>query len=100
MLTALSSGLTPATSNSFTITPGTGIIHFLSAPLSVTVGINFGPVTVIVTDAFGNLLTGPVVVNLRLSSGTISGGATSPTTNASGVATFDPLVENAKGNTD
>ncbi len=100
-LTALSSvptAVTAATSQSFTITPGRGIIHFLTGPLSATAGSDFGSVSVIVTDAFGNLLTGPVVVYLRLSSGTISGGVTSATTNASGVATFDPLVENAKGN--
>ena len=99
MLTALSSGLTPATSNTYTIAPGTEVIHFLSAPQSVQVGFNFGPVTVLVTDAYGNLLNNPVVVNVRLSSGTISAGSstTSRTTDSGGEATFGSLFENLAG---
>ncbi len=99
-LTALSSVPTPvtaATSQSYSITPGRGVIHFLVGPESTPAGTDFGSVSVIVTDAFGNLLTNSVVVYLRLSVGTISGGVTAVTTNASGVATFDPLIENVAG---
>ena len=94
-LTALSSGLTLALSNSFAISAGKGIIHFLTQPQNGTMGSTLASVTVLVTDTFGNPVAG-AVVNITLSSGTI-GGATPITTNSSGLATFNTLIENVAG---
>ncbi|QSQ25269.1 hypothetical protein JY651_10210 [Pyxidicoccus parkwayensis] len=68
-LAASSAGLTGATSNSFTVTSGTGMrLAFRAQPLGAVAGSDFAPaVEVVVQDARGNVaggFSGPVTVAL------------------------------------
>ena len=88
-LTASSSGLTNLISSPFTITAGAAAnIVFETQPNSVALNATLNPITVLVTDTFGNLVSGPVT--MTVSSGTLNG-TTTFTTNPSGLATFSNL---------
>ena len=97
-LTATAKGLTGAASNSFTIAPGAGILSFAGQPsASAAAGSDIGPVTVRVADKYGNGESG-VAVTLGLSSGSLTGGAQTLTTDATGDAVFSPVTEDRAGN--
>ncbi len=101
-LTAASSGSTSATSNSFTVAAGTTATKLLFGiqPSAVNAGSAITPaVTVRVTDAYGNTLTGNTsAVTIGISSGGVLAGSSTLTVNAvAGVATFSNLVPTAAG---
>ena len=75
-LRAAASGLASIISNTFTISVGTpSTLIYLSQPNSTTAGTVLNPVTLKVTDSFGNLI-GSTAVSMALSPGTLSGGTT------------------------
>ena len=102
-LSAASTGLTPATSTSFTITSGGGgptaaKLAFLVQPSHALVGATIGPaVQVVIEDANGNPVTNATnSVTLALTSGTGLGG-TLTVTPQNGVATFTDLALSVAG---
>jgi CSLREA domain-containing protein len=96
-LNASSSGLTGATSNAFTVSPGAfANLVFTQQPTNATAGVNLNPaVTVRATDLYGNSIAG-ISVSLASSAGTLNG-TTTLTTDSSGVATFSNLSLNTAG---
>ena len=94
-LTAASTGLTPAASDSFTISAVTAAnVVFVQQPTDATAGAAISPaVTVQLQDGSGNnVSTSGVSVTMSLSSGTGAlSGTTVQTTDASGLATFSDL---------
>ncbi len=108
VLTATSSSLTPAYSNSFNIGPGTGIkLFFNTQPLTAAAGepLTVMPPTiaVLVQDAYGNTATdSSAEITLTITPGTGSSGAVlSGTTQlkaTGGTACFEGLSINTVGN--
>ncbi len=100
-LTAVSSGLTGATSNAFNITAGAANhLAFSQQPSNTVAGTAINPaVTVRILDAFNNLTTSTANVNLAIGTnpggGTLSGTTTVAAVN--GVATFNTLSINQAG---
>ncbi len=94
-LTASAGGLTPAVSDSFTISPGAANqLVFVQQPGNGVAGAYINPpVTVRLKDQFtNNVLTAGVSITMSKASGTGTlGGVTARTTNGSGLATFDSL---------
>ncbi len=102
-LSAASTGLTPATSTSFTITSGgsgptAAKLAFLVQPSHALVGATITPaVQVVIEDANGNPVTNATnSVTLALTSGTGLGG-TLTVTPQNGVATFSDLALSVAG---
>ncbi len=100
-LTASGTGLTPAVSNSFTISAGTATqLAFVQQPTDDTAGtIITPPLTVQLKDAAGNdVASSGVLLSIALTTGSGTlGGTTSRATNAAGLATFDDLSINLVG---
>lgn len=100
-LTASSTGLTSAVSNSFTISPGPVTqLAFVQQPTNDTAGTVITPaITAQLKDAAGNnVSTSGVSIAMSLSSGTGAlSGTTSRTTGANGLATFNDLSVNFTG---
>jgi len=101
-LTAAASGLTPATSNNFTVNPGAPTkLAFGTQPANVEANAVFGaPVTATIVDAYGNVVTGAtnavtVDFGVNVWKSVFSNGSSlfgTKTANAvSGVATFNNL---------
>ena len=93
-LVATSSGLSGATSASFTIVGAATKLAFAGAPSSGTAGSTLGSVTVQVQDANGSLVTSSsalvtIAIGTNPGSGTLSG--TTSATAVNGVATFADL---------
>ncbi len=101
VLTATSTGLTSAVSNSFTITGGVpaSIVTTAGTPQSATVNATFGTnLQATVRDGGGNPVSGAVVTFTQPVSGAggnFAGGVNTATTNASGVATAATFTANA-----
>src|SRR5437870_4721392 len=101
-LTASASGLAPATSSAFDITPGAARqLAFTVQPVTSTAAVALAPaVQVSVLDASGNLVpafTGNVGVTLGNNPGGSTLGGTTPVAAVSGVATFFDLSVNKTG---
>jgi uncharacterized repeat protein (TIGR02543 family) len=101
VLTASSTGLTSAVSNSFTILPASASqVVLIQQPTNTTAGATITPaVTAQIRDTFGNDVTTagtPVTMSLSSGTGTLSG-TTSQLTNSSGLATFSDLIINLSG---
>lgn len=101
-LTATTTGLSSATSNSFTISASTPTqIVFSTQPGTIVAGHQFSPaVKVRAFDAFGNVATGftsdvTVAIGNNPGSGTLGG--TTPVAAVSGTATFFDLSVNKTG---
>jgi hypothetical protein len=92
-LSASATGLTPASTTAFTVTPAApNQLVFGTLPTGGTAGQALPPITVSVLDAFGNLASsGPVTLTVQGTAVT----ATAPVT--SGVATFNGLILPAGG---
>ncbi|MFH1230165.1 MAG: hypothetical protein V1709_01570 [Planctomycetota bacterium] len=90
-LTATSAGLTLAISNPFSITYGAANnLAFVAQPQSDTAGDTWAPVTVSVTDSYGNDVP-DVSVTISNNNGTAINGSLTQLSDASGIATFSPL---------
>src|SRR5207247_1333305 len=92
-LTATATGLTPATSSGFTITPGAATqLVFGTQPSTTVANRQITPaVKVRALDAFGNVateFTGPVAIALGSNPGGSTLSGTTPVAAVSGVATF------------
>jgi hypothetical protein len=100
-LRSASAGLTPDTSNTFTISPGAATqIVLTQPPTNATAGTVISPaVTAQLEDALGNAVsTSGVSVSVSLSSGTGTlSGTLTKATNGGGVATFSDLSINLAG---
>ena len=101
-LTATTTGLSSATSNSFTISASTATqIVFSTQPGTIVAGHQFSPAVKVRTfDAFGNVATGftsdvTVAVGNNPGGGTLSG--TNPVAAVSGTATFFDISINKTG---
>ncbi len=99
-LTASSGGLTPATSNSFSVSAGPATqLVFVQGPTNAVAGATISPsVTVQIKDAAGNNVSAgnlPITVSL-LGTGTLSGTLVR-NTNGSGLAAFNNLSVNLTG---
>jgi alpha-tubulin suppressor-like RCC1 family protein len=101
-LTATASGLTGATSNAFTVTPGpANKLIFAVQPSNVAVGAAIGPaVAVAVQDTWGNTVLEPstsitVAIGTNPAGGTLAG--TTTVAAASGVAIFSNLTLDRAG---
>ena len=100
-LTATGTGLTPDTSTTFNVTPGTATkLTYLQQPTSAVAGVSIAPaVTVRIEDALGNLTTS--TANVTMAIGTNPGGGTLSGTKTvaavSGVATFSTLSIDSAG---
>ncbi|MBI3766741.1 MAG: hypothetical protein HY277_09620, partial [Ignavibacteriales bacterium] len=94
-LTVSSGGLTPDTSNIFTISAGTANhVVFIQQPTDAGSGVAISPaITVQLKDAFGNnVTTSGITVSMSLSSGTGTlSGTKNQNTNTSGIALFNDL---------
>ena len=89
-----------ATSNSFTVNPGSSDkVEFVQNPTTATAGVTISPaVTVAVEDQFGNVVTGDTSnVMLSVNSGTGSLSGTLTEAASSGIATFSNLSMTAAG---
>jgi uncharacterized repeat protein (TIGR03803 family) len=97
-LTAASSGVTSATTPSFTISLGAASkLVFAQQPTGASSGGSIGTVKVDVTDSGGNIITSNnSAVTLTISDGSAITGITTVNAN-SGVATFTGLSVNASG---
>ncbi len=85
-----------ANSSAFIISAGAvASLSFTTQPVSTTAGSTLNAVVVKAADAYGNLISG-LAVKLGVSSGTLNG-TLMATTNASGLATFSGLSDNAAG---
>jgi hypothetical protein len=94
-LNASAAGL-GGTTGAFTVDPAAAAkVSFASQPSSTTAGKTLSPVSVKVTDAFGNAISG-VQVSLAVSSGSLNG-TLSATSNAQGLAVFSNLSKNTAG---
>jgi hypothetical protein len=100
-LNASVSGLTGATSNSFTVSPAAASqLAFGVEPSNVAAGNADSPaIKVDVEDQFGNIVTGNSSnVTLAVASGPGSLSGTTTATASNGVATFSDIVLNTVGN--
>jgi adhesin/invasin len=99
---AVTSGTAPAVNFSLTNTVGVPAnMVFVQQPTNALAGNTIAPaVTVSVTDAFGNGVSGQnVTINLNFGTGIMSGTLTQ-TTDAGGIATFNDLSFNLAGTKD
>jgi hypothetical protein len=89
-ISATSSGLTGATSNSFTISPAApNHLLFGQQPTNTVAGQNISPaITVSIVDQFNNLTTSTATVSLGIASGPGTLGGTTTVGASGGVATF------------
>ena len=97
---ATSSGLSPAESNTFNVTPGAATkLAFVSQPTHSVVSTTMSPsVTVAIQDANNNTVTSQAATAISLTIGTCTGatiGGTTSVNSASGVATFSALTVGA-----
>ncbi len=95
-LVASSSGLSSATSNTFTVSPAAAAsLAFSQQPTNVVAGATITPfVRVTALDAFGNAVMSPsipiaIAIGTNPASGVLSG--TSPRSTSGGIATFNNL---------
>ena len=89
-LTATATGLTSAASNSFSDRARRRHAQLCEPAVGkATAGNDIGPVTVRIADRYGNGLSG-VAVTIGITPGTLTGGAQTLTTDATGEAVFDP----------
>ncbi len=93
--------LTSATSGTIGVSPATASKLVLQqTPTSGTAGQALGTLTVAVTDAYGNVLTGntsTVTIAVASGPGGLTSGSTTSAVAASGVATFSNLVLDTSG---
>ena len=100
-LTVSDSGLTGATTGTISVNPGAANkLVVQQTPTTGTAGQALGALTVAVTDAFGNVLTGntsTVTIAVASGPGGLASGSTTSVAAASGVATFSNLVFDTSG---
>ena len=98
-LTASLSGLTSATSGSFTIAPNVAYqLVFGTQPTSITAGQTISPSpTVLIEDHFGNVETADNSDTVTVA-GSLAAGSTATVTVTAGVATFSNLTIDVVGN--
>jgi large repetitive protein len=99
-LTAASAGLTSATSNSFTISAGSGnkLAITVQPPANGTAGQALTPAVVVqIQDSIGNVVAGSTAA-VTIGSTPTGVGGTLPVNAINGVATFSNLVFNTTGN--
>ena len=99
-LTASDGGLTSATSDSFTVTPGPASqVVFVQQPSDVTAGVADSPsITVNVEDQFGNIVTTDSSnVTLSVNTGPGAIGGTDTVAASGGVATFNDVILDTAG---
>jgi hypothetical protein len=100
-LSATSTGLVPAASATFAITPGpAAALRFVQQPTGAAAGeVLAPPVTIAIVDAFGNATgTGTAQVSLALTNaGGAALGGTTARAAVAGVATFDNLTVSLPG---
>jgi hypothetical protein len=93
-LSASSSGLTGATSNSFTVSPANASkLVFIAQPSNGVAGTAISPVLVQVQDLYGNIVTGTTSVTLTSVPPAVNGTVTA----VNGVATFNNLAFGTSG---
>ena len=96
-LVASVSGVTPASSNTFTVTAAAASrLQMLSEPTSTTAGSVIHPITVQAVDQYGNYASG-TAISIAISPGTLSSGTTPLTANSAGQVVFNDLIEDKVG---
>ncbi len=95
-LTASANGVASVESNSFAIVPAVGVLSFVNQPTTTVAGSDIGPVTMRITDRYGNIVSG-VAVTIGITPGVLSSGRETLTTDSNGEVVFDPLTENLAG---
>jgi len=96
-LIASSAGLPSITSGFVVVSSATAsLLSFVTQPNNVTAGTVLNPVTVQVTDQFGNAVSG-ISVGIGIAPGTLSTGTTPLISNAAGQVVFNNLSEDTAG---
>ena len=100
-LTVSDSGLTGATTGTISVNPGAANkLVVQQTPSTGTAGQALGTLTVAMTDAYGNVLTGntsTVTIAVASGPGGLASGSTTSVAAVSGVATFSNLVLDTSG---